>query len=131
MYPRVVDRCDRWEGQVFEIGGSEVGRNSQVDDCILGIRKTPNRCGGVREWDSGTRETNYIPSTLLELASNQHSPLHSSPNILLLLTQVMYCAREKMLHLAVHGHISMIVRSETMKFSVALSHRHPAANGVH
>ena len=43
VHPYVVDRHDRREGQVFEIDRSEVGRNSQVDDHILGIRETPNR----------------------------------------------------------------------------------------
>ena len=43
VHPHVVDRHDRREGQVFEIDGSEVRRNSQVDDHILGINETPNR----------------------------------------------------------------------------------------
>jgi hypothetical protein len=44
VHPHVVDGHDCREGQVFEIDGSEVGRNSQVDDHILGM--------GVRERDS-------------------------------------------------------------------------------
>ena len=43
VHPHVVDRHDRRKGQVFEIDRSEVGRNPQVDDHILGIRETPNR----------------------------------------------------------------------------------------
>ena len=45
IHPYVVNRHDRREGQVLEIDGSEVGRNSQVDNHILAIRETPNRRG--------------------------------------------------------------------------------------
>jgi len=58
---------------VFDIGGSEIRRNSQVDDYIYTGNQgnTKPMKGGQR--DSGTRETKDIPLVLVELVSTLSS----------------------------------------------------------
>ena len=85
---------------MFEVDGSEVWRDPQVDDHILEIRQRVGQQVSSRGGDGtrtiGSCDTGLGPIfTLSSVAVPAAFIVHA---VLLLLTQVMYCTREKESH---------------------------------
>ena len=101
VHPHVVDGHHRRECQVLEIDGSEVGRNSQVNDHNTNDQRRRGQRGTVGRED---KHTNTIGSCgtghgqMFTLSSVSAPPAFIVHALLLSLTQVIYCTREKGSH---------------------------------